>query len=138
MTEICTEPEIAALVDAFYARVRADSELGPVFAAHVSDWTHHLPKMVDFWSSALRKTARYRGTPMPVHAALPELSAALFRRWLSLFHEATRAQPNAALRQRADELAERIAQSLWYGCQLVREPARLPLPLPADPAGAAA
>jgi hemoglobin len=131
MTELCTESEVAGLVDAFYARVRVDPELGPVFAEHVDDWSRHLPKMVDFWSSALRKTARYRGTPMPVHVALPDLSAALFRRWLNLFHQTTEAQPNALLRERADELAERIAQSLWYGYQMYREPQRLPSELPA-------
>ncbi|HZV92047.1 MAG TPA: group III truncated hemoglobin [Caldimonas sp.] len=128
--DLCTESEVADLVDSFYARVRADAELGPVFAAHVHDWSVHLPKMVDFWSSALRKTARYRGTPMPVHIALPGLSAALFGRWLTLFHETTAAQPNAALRERADLLAERVAQSLWYGYQMHREPDRLPASLP--------
>ncbi len=131
MPELCTESEVAELVDRFYSRVRADRELGPVFAAHVDDWSRHLPKMVDFWSSALRKTARYRGTPMPTHAALPNLSAALFRRWLDLFHETTGEQSNEALRLRADELAERVAQSLWYGYQMHRDPGRFPSTLPA-------
>jgi hemoglobin len=30
---------ISALVDAFYVRVRADAMLGPIFAAHIADWT---------------------------------------------------------------------------------------------------
>jgi hemoglobin len=119
--ELCTEEEIAGLVHAFYAAVRDDAQLGPIFAAHVKDWDRHLPKMVDFWSSALRKTARYRGTPMPAHAVLPGLSLELFRRWVSLFRATTAAQANAALRERADELAQRIAQSLWYGYQLHRD-----------------
>lgn len=125
-TDLCTEEEVSNLVHAFYATVRDDAILGPVFASHVKDWNLHLPMMIDFWSSALRKTARYRGTPMPAHAALPGLTAALFERWLSLFHATTAAQPNPALRERADEMAERIAESLWYGYQLHRRPDVLP------------
>ena len=117
-SDLCTEEEIAALVNGFYGRVRKDALLSPVFAEHVKDWDAHLPKMVDFWSSALRKTARYRGTPMPKHAALPGLGPPLFERWLQLFEATTSAQPNEALRQRANELARRIAESLWHGYQL--------------------
>ena len=118
--ELCSEDEIVALVHAFYRAVRQDDRLGPIFATHVDDWDRHLAKMVDFWSSALRKTARYRGTPMPAHVALPGLSDELFARWLALFRATTGAQPNVALKQRADDLAERVAQSLWYGYQLHR------------------
>jgi hemoglobin len=124
--ELCSEDEVAALVANFYSRVRDDELLGPIFARHVRDWDRHLPKMVDFWSSALRRTARYRGTPMPVHNALPGLDAALFARWVRIFRATTAAQGNAALQSRADELAERIAQSLWYGYQLHHRPGQLP------------
>jgi hemoglobin len=119
-SEICTEEEIAGLVQAFYATARSDALLGPIFSAHVKDWDSHLSNMVDFWSSALRKTARYRGTPMPTHVDLPGLEFELFKRWVQLFRTVTASQPNAALRERADELAQRIAQSLWYGYQLHR------------------
>jgi hemoglobin len=63
--------------------------------------------------------------PMPVHVALPGLEADLFARWVAIFKATTAAQPNEALRARADELAERIAQSLWYGYQLHHRPERL-------------
>lgn len=131
--ELCTEDEVSDLVHGFYAAVQADPLLGPVFDAHVKDWNRHLPKMVDFWSSALRRTARYRGMPMPAHAALPGLDASLFERWLQLFHATTARMANAALRERADELARRIAQSLWYGYQMHHDPERLPGDLPTPP-----
>jgi hemoglobin len=124
--DLCSETEITGMVHAFYSRVHEDALLGPVFAAHVADWDVHLNRMVDFWSSALRGTARYRGTPMVKHAALPGLDAAMFRRWLELFRQTTAELPNAAMRERANELAGRIAQSLWYGYQLHREPDGLP------------
>lgn len=118
--DLCTEDEVSELVHAFYATVRDDPVLGPVFERHVTDWDTHLGKMVDFWSSALRGTARFRGAPMPKHAALPGLSAELFNHWLKLFRQTTAALPNAALGERANELAGRIAQSLWYGYQMSR------------------
>ena len=123
--DICTEAEVAMLVNTFYTKVRADGELAPIFDAHVSDWDLHLGKMVDFWSSALRGTARYRGGPMPKHVALPGLSLELFQQWLKLFRETTAEMGNSALETRADDLAQRVAQSLWYGYQMYRDPDRL-------------
>ena len=124
--DLCTEDEITALVHRFYDRVRVDPLLGPIFAERITDWDFHLSKMVDFWSSALRGTARFRGTPMPKHVAIPGLSVQLFKRWLRLFNETTRTIGNVAMQQRADELAERIAESLWYGYELSHRPAHLP------------
>jgi hemoglobin len=98
--ELCREDEIVTLVHRFYASVRRDPALGPVFDAHVADWDHHLAKMCDFWSSVLLGTARYRGTPMPKHVKLPALTPALFRRWLELFHATTQALGNPGLQAR--------------------------------------
>lgn len=119
--DLCTEEEVTELVHAFYARVREDARLGPIFDAHVRDWDRHLATMVDFWSGALRGTARFRGMPMPKHVALPGLSADLFRQWLALFGQTTARLRNAAMGQRANALAERIAESLWYGYQMSRQ-----------------
>jgi len=122
----CTEEEIRALVHAFYARVRQDERLGPIFDAHVDDWDRHLAKLTDFWSSVLLRTGRYSGTPMPKHIALPELDAGLFQRWLDLFRETAARQPNGKLATRAVEASQRIAQSLWMGYQMSRDPDAIP------------
>ena len=116
--DLCTEEEVSRLVHGFYDLVRQDEVLGPIFDAHVHDWDRHLPTMVDFWSGALRGTSRFRGAPMPKHAALPGLEVRLFQRWLSLFRQTTAALGNEAMAERANELARRIAESLWYGYQL--------------------
>lgn len=116
--ELCTEEEVTQLVHTFYAAIRNDATLGPIFNRHVRDWDAHMPKMVDFWSSALRGTARFRGTPMPKHAAIPGLSAELFQRWLALFRQSNATLRNTAMAERANDLANRIAQSLWYGYQM--------------------
>jgi hemoglobin len=63
----------------------------------------------------------------------------MFEHWLDLFFETARTQPNRAMAERAVELSQRIARSLWYGYQLHREPDRMPADLsmrnrPATPA----
>lgn len=123
---VCTEEEITQLVHAFYTSVRRDKILGPIFEHHVDDWDSHLAKLVDFWSSLLRRTGRFAGTPMPTHIGLPGLSAELFQHWLTLFRETTAAQPNPLMREQANVLAERIARSLWYGYQLSHHPEAMP------------
>lgn len=80
------EPMIEALVHGFYAKVRADDLLGPIFAARISDWGPHLERMCAFWSSVVLMTGRYHGRPMQKHAPLP-ISGAEFDRWLQLFVE---------------------------------------------------
>jgi len=124
--DLCTEAEVSELVHGFYDRVRNDEVLGPIFDAHIQDWGKHLDRMVQFWSSMLRGTGNYSGTPMPVHIALPGLSAELFQRWLALFHETMETLPNRALAERAESFAQRIARSLWYGYQLYNKPEAAP------------
>ncbi len=128
--ELCTEEEVSTLVHAFYARVRQDEVLGPIFHEHVADWDEHLERLVDFWSSILRRTGRFSGAPMPRHAALPGLSADLFQRWLALFREVAGTQPNRAMGEQAVAMAQRIAQSLWMGYQISRDPNAIPSTLP--------
>ncbi|MHB1667113.1 MAG: group III truncated hemoglobin [Thiomonas sp.] len=119
---LCSEDAIARMVHAFHASVRQDDRLAPVFDAHIADWPTHLARMVDFWTSVLLGCGRYSGTPMPAHQALPQLDPALFARWLQLFEATTQAVCEPAMKARADELARRIAQSLWLGWQMANRP----------------
>jgi hemoglobin len=88
---------IRTLVDTFYEGVRDDPMLGPIFARHVADWSLHLPKMYDFWSTVVLRTGRYAGRPLDAHQRLPGLTAAHFARWLDLWrHTVARVVPEAA------------------------------------------
>lgn len=109
-----TEAMIEQLVRAFYAKVRADEVLGPVFDARIKDWEPHLQQMFAFWSSVALMTGRYHGTPMVKHMRLP-VDAAHFDRWLGLFEETARetCPPRAA--EHFMERAQRIASSLEMG-----------------------
>jgi hemoglobin len=123
-----TEAMIRNLVHAFYARVRCDPVLGPIFNTRVEDWPAHLEKLCAFWSSVMLMTGRYKGTPMRAHAELPAIAPAHFQRWLALFQGTVRETcPDAAASLFADR-SERIAQSLRLGIALNRGevPAQLP------------
>jgi len=45
------EAMIDALVEGFYACVRDDRLIGPIFADRIADWGPHLAQMKLFWSS---------------------------------------------------------------------------------------
>lgn len=128
----CSEAEVERLVHDFYAAVRVDPLLGPVFARHVHDWPAHMARLVDFWSSLLRGTQRYSGAPMGLHMAMAGLDESLFRRWLLLFGQTTATLDNPAMQQLANARATQIANRFWQRYQVEgRDAAGLtPLPLP--------
>jgi hemoglobin len=115
-----TETMIRDLVLQFYARVRKDAELGPIFNAAINDWDRHLDKMCAFWSSVTMMTGRYKGNPMKAHAELPQIGSEHFRQWLALFRTtAAEVCPPHAAALFIDR-AERIAESLQMGIALHR------------------
>jgi hemoglobin len=119
---LCSEQDVIRLVHDFYARVREEPRLGPVFTARIHDWGAHLAQLVDFWSAMLRGTRRFSGTPMPKHMAMDELDRDLFDRWLALFRLTTAECGNPAMQRLADDVAERIADTFWRRFQMLRWP----------------
>ena len=121
MFKVIDEPAIKSLVEAFYARVRTDQFIGPVFNDAIDDWPHHLAKLHDFWSSVMLTSGRYKGQPLPAHVKHGErINADSFDRWRALWAETANEMfvPDAAslLRQKA----ARIAQSLQLGIHYAR------------------
>ena len=108
------EAMIRRLVHGFYARVRADEVLGPVFAAHIHDWEPHLARMCAFWSSVALLTGVYSGRPMQAHQKLP-VDAAHFDRWLAIFEASARELCPEAAADLFIDRARRIAESLEMG-----------------------
>jgi len=122
-----TEAAIRRLVDRFYARVRRDELLGPVFARAIGEddkaWAAHLARLSDFWSSVMLTSGRYHGDPFSVHLRLPDLDLAMFDRWLALFGETCAEVLRPDMADAFRERAERIARSLRMGL-FERLPAR--------------
>lgn len=112
---------ISRLVERFYGTVRNDDLLGPIFAAHVSDWALHLAKMKDFWASVTLESGRFHGSPMQKHIAVGDLEQAHFERWLMLWDRTVQeVAPNASASETFRISAKRIARSLLLGIQSER------------------
>lgn len=105
------EAMIRQLVHRFYARVRDDSVLGPIFEERIVDWSRHLDRMCDFWSSVALMSGRYHGQAMQAHLSLP-VHADHFDRWLNLFEETVGEVCPAPAAEHFMERARRIADSL--------------------------
>lgn len=115
-----TEETIALLIENFYARVRRDPVLGPVFEAAIAPdaWPEHLATMRRFWSSVTLASGRYSGNPVAVHQAVIGLEQPMFARWLTLFEETARdlLSPEAAALfiGKAHRIAESLRLALFY------------------------
>lgn len=108
------EAMIEKLVRGFYARVRKDRIIGPVFEARIADWEPHLQNMFAFWSSLTLQSGRYHGQPMAKHLPLP-IDAQHFDRWLALFEATARDLCPPAAADLFIERARRVAESLELG-----------------------
>ncbi len=83
--DILNEEDIITMVDAFYARVRQNKELGPIFQDKIgNNWDVHLEKMYRFWRTLALKEYVYHGNPFGAHVKLP-VENRHFDTWLDLF-----------------------------------------------------
>jgi len=117
--DVPSEDAIARLVDDFYARIRADAVLGPVFARAIpGDWGPHLATMRNFWSSVMTASGRYKGNPVAVHSRVDGIEIEMFDRWLALFEATCRdlfAPPLAIeFQAKAIRIAESLKLALFY------------------------
>ena len=114
-----SEAEIQCLVHRFYAKVREDEVIGPVFNSAVADWPEHLEKLGAFWSSVMLTSGRYKGNPMAAHLRhAGSIQAHMFDRWLSLWRETAAEElgPDdaAAVAAKADRIAESLKLGLYF------------------------
>ena len=121
-----TERSLANLVEAFYAKVRQDPLIGPVFNDAISDWPEHLEKLQAFWSSVMLSSGRYKGRPLPAHVKHSgSISPASFQRWLRIWGETTEEMLDPLSATALQEKAAKIAESLSLGISFHRDPGML-------------
>lgn len=114
-----SEAQLKLLIPRFYARVCDDVLIGPVFNDTIGDWKHHLEKLVDFWSSVMLTSGRYKGNPVAAHLEhLPAITPQMFNRWLALWAEVTGEllSPDVAiaLQSKAARIAESLKLALYF------------------------
>lgn len=120
-------PFIDRLVEQFYARVREDPVLAPVFASRIADWPAHLARMKQFWAVILRGEGNFSGSPMALHVAIDAIEEFHFQRWLALFEVTLRdLEGDPAATALVAARARTIADSLLTGIRIHRDGRRDP------------
>jgi len=76
---------VTRLVKWFYARVRFEPDLEPIFNAHVPKWGEHLDLLIDFWCGQAGGPTLYRGG-LGKHARL-DLSSEHYATWLRVWEQ---------------------------------------------------
>jgi len=113
-SDINNRNDIILLVDTFYKKVELNGKIGPIFTDVAKvDWSHHLPKMYDFWESILFGKATYKGNPMLTHFDLQKkvnLFQDEFNTWKTLFYntvdELFEGENAEAIKQKAQSIAD--------------------------------
>ena len=88
--DIKTREDIRILIHTFYAEVREDDLLGPIFNTMIKDWDTHLSLLVDFWETNLFFIKKYAGNPLEAHVRADKfndhkINELHFGTWLNLW-----------------------------------------------------
>lgn len=90
MKDLETRDDVYEVVRRFYALIRQDELLGPIFNRSIKDWEAHLEHLTDFWESNVFLVSKYSGNPIAVHQRVDQESGGVieqhyFTRWLALW-----------------------------------------------------
>lgn len=113
-SSVIAEDVIRYVVERFYAEVRKDPLLAPVFEAHIADWAAHNDRMCDFWSSIMNGTGRYSGRPLEVHRRIGSVTDSHFDRWVNLFMEICETSCDSQDRDRLVTAAQRMRMAMSH------------------------
>lgn len=88
--DLDSREQIERLVRRFYAQVREDEILAPVFVEQAQvDWNEVIPKITAFWCQLELGVIGFRGNPTRKHEELhaeQPFRSEQFERWVALFH----------------------------------------------------
>lgn len=84
-----THENIKILMDKFYADIRSNKDLGPIFENRIGidakNWEAHKEKISRFWRQMLLGENVFDGQPLKKHLDLPPFPREHFNVWLNLF-----------------------------------------------------
>jgi hemoglobin len=124
MKTLTTKEDLACLVNAFYAKIRKDEMLGPIFNKHIAEdeWPAHLSKLTDFWEMKLLGGSQFKGSPSQKHIDVDKASEHTikqehFAHWLQLWLETIDESYTGPIAERAKAQARKMATgqyiSIW-------------------------
>ncbi|MEO8253020.1 MAG: group III truncated hemoglobin [Flavobacterium sp.] len=120
LADIQNLDDIKLLVDTFYAKVRKDSLIGPIFNEKIgAKWVEHLERMYRFWQTILLEEHTYSGSPFPPHKHLP-VAKEHFNRWMEIFTETINTLFEGPLAEEAKLRAKNMAEMFFYKIEYFR------------------
>jgi len=116
MDSIESRKDVSRLVNSFYAKIRKDSMLGPIFNRHIAEdqWPAHLSKLTDFWETNLFGIAKFKGNPSAKHVQVDasmkhKVDQVHFGKWLQIWFETIDELFEGKLATKAKESARKMA-----------------------------
>ncbi|MES2568977.1 MAG: group III truncated hemoglobin [Verrucomicrobiota bacterium] len=103
-------PGVSTLIKWFYAKVRFDPLLEPIFNAHIRLWGKHLELLIDFWAEKMGGPPLYNGN-LERHSFLG-LGPEHFAAWLAVWEENCRWLLNEPEAGEMIGLGQRLAREL--------------------------
>lgn len=83
---ITTLKDVQFLVDQFYAQVKEDPFLGPIFNKRLAGrWEMHHRRLYRFWHTVLLRRPDYFGDPVPMHFNM-DIGRHHFDHWLTIWN----------------------------------------------------
>ncbi|MGB0886712.1 MAG: group III truncated hemoglobin [Vicingaceae bacterium] len=125
MKEIENRADVEKLVNTFYAKVRLDHLLGPIFNSHIPDekWPEHLSNLTDFWETNLFGIRKFKGNPSQKHVNVDKnlnysVEQTHFGQWLNLWFQTIDELFEGERANKAKEASRRMASAqfmmMWH------------------------
>ena len=125
MKTIENRADVNLLVNTFYAKIRKDELLGPIFNSHIPNekWPAHLEKLTDFWETNLFGVAKFKGNPSQKHVNVDKnlnhtITQKHFGQWINLWFETIDQLFEGELAQRAKAASRKMGTGqfmvIWH------------------------
>jgi hemoglobin len=92
LRDVENREDIFLLVTTFYAKVKKDRFIGPIFLEIIPEngWENHLEKLTDFWETNLFFVRKFKGNPMKAHKDVDAhfkhtVTQKHFEKWLEIW-----------------------------------------------------
>lgn len=116
MRDIETADDLRQVVASFYAIVRQDDFIGPIFNSFIpaEHWPAHIEKITGFWRFRLFEEETYEGRPLVNHLEVDKhtgygLTRQHFDHWVRLWSENLDRQFSGPVVMQAKSIAENMA-----------------------------
>jgi hemoglobin len=122
LKEIENRSDVSLLVRSFYAKIRKNDYLGPIFNAAIPEnqWEIHLEKLTDFWETNLFGIPKFKGNPMQAHRNVDaannhNIDMEHFGHWIQLWFETIDSHFKGEIADKAKRASRKMATGLFMG-----------------------